>query len=73
MQLITLLIEFIKHPKHIGAIAPSSKILAEKMVDAIDFEDARYIVEITTKYGFVFGSFLVVIFGVHYIDRESKE
>ena len=28
MQLITFLHEFIKHPKHTGAIAPSSKILA---------------------------------------------
>ncbi|MCM3736113.1 methyltransferase domain-containing protein [Bacillus cytotoxicus] len=46
MQLITFLAEFIKHPKHIGAIAPSSKILAKKMVDTIDFEDAEYIVEL---------------------------
>ncbi|ENQ3105873.1 Phospholipid N-methyltransferase [Bacillus sp. 491mf] len=46
MQLITFLAEFIKHPKHIGAIAPSSKLLAKKMVDAIHFEDARYIVEL---------------------------
>lgn len=46
MKLITFLAEFIKHPKHIGAIAPSSKLLAKRMVDAIDFEDAGYIVEL---------------------------
>ncbi|ABY45821.1 MULTISPECIES: class I SAM-dependent methyltransferase [Bacillus cereus group] len=46
MQLITFLTEFIKHPKHTGAIAPSSHILAKKMVDAIDFETAKYIVEL---------------------------
>lgn len=46
MKFLTFVAEFIKHPKHIGAIAPSSKILAKKMVDAIDFEDAEYIVEL---------------------------
>ncbi|PEA52849.1 SAM-dependent methyltransferase [Bacillus pseudomycoides] len=46
MKLFTFLMEFIKHPKHIGAIAPSSKILAKKMVDAIDFRNAKYIVEL---------------------------
>ena len=46
MQLITFLHEFIKHPKHTGAIAPSSKILAKKMVDVIDFNKAKCIVEL---------------------------
>ena len=46
MQLITFLHEFIKHPKHTGAIAPSSKILAKKMVDVIDFNRAKCIVEL---------------------------
>ncbi|WP_377864059.1 class I SAM-dependent methyltransferase [Bacillus sp. R86525] len=46
MQLITFLHEFIKHPKHTGAVAPSSKILAKKMVDVIDFNRAKYIVEL---------------------------
>ena len=36
----------IKHPKHTGAIAPSSKILAKKMVDVIDFNKAKCIVEL---------------------------
>ena len=46
MQLITFLHEFIKHPKHTGAVAPSSKILAKKMVDVIDFNKAKCIVEL---------------------------
>ncbi len=50
MQLITFLHEFIKHPKHTGAIAPSSKILAKKMVDVIDFNRAKCIVELEYWY-----------------------
>ena len=50
MQLITFLHEFIKHPKHTGAIAPSSKILAKKMVDVIDFNKAKCIVELDSWY-----------------------
>ncbi len=30
MQLITFLHEFIKHPKHTGAIAPSSKNISKE-------------------------------------------
>lgn len=52
MQLITFLHEFIKHPKHTGAIAPSSKILARKMVDVIDFNRAKCIVELGPGTGF---------------------
>ncbi|AIK36087.1 MULTISPECIES: class I SAM-dependent methyltransferase [Bacillus] len=46
MQLITFLTEFVKHPKNTGAIAPSSNILAKKMVGAINFEEAKYILEL---------------------------
>lgn len=46
MQFITFLTQFIKQPKHTGAIAPSSKILAKKMVEVIDFESAKCIVEL---------------------------
>ena len=46
MQFITFLSEFIKHPKNTGAIAPSSNILAKAMVDAIDFDVAKCIVEL---------------------------
>lgn len=51
MQLITFLNEFIKHPKHTGAIAPSSKILAKQMVDIIDFNRAKCIVELGPSTG----------------------
>ncbi|WP_155590469.1 class I SAM-dependent methyltransferase [Lysinibacillus cavernae] len=46
MQFITFLTEFIKHPKTIGAISPSSKKLAHKMVQPICFESAQCIVEL---------------------------
>ncbi|MEN1938625.1 rRNA adenine N-6-methyltransferase family protein [Paenibacillus sp. 102] len=46
MQLITFLTEFVKHPKNTGAIAPSSNRLAKKMVGAINFEEAKYILEL---------------------------
>lgn len=46
MQLITFLTEFIKHPKTIGAISPSSKKLAYKMVQPICFETAQCIIEL---------------------------
>lgn len=38
-------LEYIKNPKSVGAIAPSSKFLADKMVNAINFEKAKCIVE----------------------------
>lgn len=43
MQLITFLTEFIKHPKYTGVVVPSSKILAKKMVDVIDFNKVKCI------------------------------
>ncbi|KPN95167.1 class I SAM-dependent methyltransferase [Lysinibacillus sp. ZYM-1] len=46
MHFITFLTEFIKHPKTIGAISPSSKKLAHKMVQPICFENAQCIVEL---------------------------
>ena len=39
------LLEYIKNPRKVGAIAPSSKHLACKMVESIDFEHAKCIVE----------------------------
>lgn len=38
-------IEFIKHPRKIGAVAPSGKALAKKMMQSIDFGSAKVIVE----------------------------
>lgn len=46
MNFIMFLTEFIKHPKTIGAISPSSKKLAHKMVQPICFEKAHSIVEL---------------------------
>ncbi|WP_315122209.1 rRNA adenine N-6-methyltransferase family protein [uncultured Clostridium sp.] len=37
--------EFVKNPKFIGAVAPSSKHLAEKMIEDIDFERCNCIIE----------------------------
>lgn len=37
--------EFYKNPQFIGAIAPSSKYLAEKMIENIDFQRCRCIIE----------------------------
>lgn len=39
------LIEYFKSPRTVGAVAPSSVKLAEKMADDIDFEKAKCIVE----------------------------
>lgn len=39
------LFEYLKSPRTVGAVAPSSKKLAEKMLDDIDFEKAKCIVE----------------------------
>ncbi|MGH4117433.1 class I SAM-dependent methyltransferase [Clostridium sp.] len=37
--------EFIKNPEFIGAVAPSSKYLAEKMIENINFKECDCIVE----------------------------
>lgn len=39
------LLEYIKNPRNVGAVAPSSSHLARKMVESIDFEHAECIVE----------------------------
>ena len=48
-----LFAEFLKHPRRIGAIAPSGKHLSAKMMTPIDFTSAKVIVE----YGPGTGSF----------------
>lgn len=45
--------EFLANPMVVGAVAPSSRHLAEKMVEGVDFEHARVVVE----YGPGMGSF----------------
>lgn len=37
--------EFIKNPKFIGAVAPSSEYLAEKMIEDINFKECNFIIE----------------------------
>lgn len=39
------LLEYIKNPRKVGAIMPSSKYLAHEMISSIDFEKADCIVE----------------------------
>ena len=50
---MSFIIEYIKHPRKIGAVAPSGKSLSLKMMQPIDFSVARVIVE----YGPGTGSF----------------
>lgn len=45
MRIITFLKEYFKAPRTVGAVAPSSERLAEKMVSDIDFQNAKCIVE----------------------------
>ena len=47
------LLEYLRHPRRVGAVAPSGKGLAEKMMEPIDFDRAECIVE----YGPGTGSF----------------
>ncbi|MBR0091923.1 MAG: SAM-dependent methyltransferase [Lachnospiraceae bacterium] len=56
--------EYIRNPRSVGAVAPSSKVLARKMVKAVDFENARCIVE----YGPGTGSFTRQI-----LSRKKEE
>lgn len=45
MESVSFLKNYIKYPRIIGAICPSSKALAKKMIEKIDFENAKCIVE----------------------------
>jgi len=62
--MLRFLIHFLKDPKNIGAVAPSGKFLAEKMMKSIQFDNAKCIVE----YGPGTGSFTKEI-----IKRKKKE
>jgi phosphatidylethanolamine/phosphatidyl-N-methylethanolamine N-methyltransferase len=46
MHLNSFLNEFVKHPRNTGAIAPSSKILARMMIDPIQFNRTKIIIEL---------------------------
>lgn len=41
---INFLTEYIKHPRKIGAVAPSGNNLARKMIKPINFKSAKIIV-----------------------------
>jgi len=45
MKIIKFLIEYFKSPRTVGAVAPSSQRLSEKMIKNIDFENLNCIVE----------------------------
>lgn len=45
MKIMKFLIEYLKSPRTVGAVAPSSERLAERMVRGIDFKNAEFIVE----------------------------
>lgn len=45
MKSLLFLLQYITKPRTVGAIMPSSKHLAEKMIDTINFGSAKYIVE----------------------------
>ncbi|WML37468.1 rRNA adenine N-6-methyltransferase family protein [Clostridium sp. OS1-26] len=45
MKWVKFLIEYVKSPRTVGAVAPSSEKLADRMVNDIDFKNAKCIVE----------------------------
>ncbi|MEX2217647.1 MAG: methyltransferase domain-containing protein [Phycisphaerales bacterium] len=44
-QSVRFIREFLSHPKRVGAVAPSSRFLAEKMVEGVNFARAGVVVE----------------------------
>lgn len=45
MKIVKFLIEYLKSPRTVGAVAPSSERLAKKMISDIDFKNSKCIVE----------------------------
>ncbi|MCK1995553.1 SAM-dependent methyltransferase [Peribacillus muralis] len=45
MKDLSFLFQYIVNPKAVGAILPSSRFLGDKMIEGIDFKQAKYIVE----------------------------
>lgn len=64
MEVVSFLKNYIKYPRMIGAICPSSKALAKKMMENIDFENAECIVEYGPGTG---------VFTEEIIKRKKKE
>ncbi|MFJ7953637.1 class I SAM-dependent methyltransferase [Lysinibacillus sp. NPDC096418] len=42
---ISFLLQFLINPKTVGAVLPSSNFLGDRMIEKIDFKEAKYIVE----------------------------
>ena len=64
MKFTKFLFEYIKSPRKVGAIAPSSEKLAEKMVEGIDFQNAKCIVEYGPGTG---------VFTDKLVERKTKD
>jgi phospholipid N-methyltransferase len=64
MELLSFLKQYIEKPRTVGAILPSSKYLANKMVENIDFKSANCIVEYGPGTG---------VFSEKIIRRRKKE
>ncbi|KMY50106.1 class I SAM-dependent methyltransferase [Peribacillus loiseleuriae] len=45
MKPFNFIFQYMLNPREVGAVLPSSKYLAEKMVEGVDFHNAKYIVE----------------------------
>lgn len=45
-EYLQLFLRFLRQPRTVGAIAPSSRVLAREMVDGLDLNAARHIVEL---------------------------
>ena len=58
------LVGFLKHPRMVGSVIPSSRILIDKMLDPVDWENTRLFVE----YGPGVGTFTQ-----HILDRLAPD
>jgi phospholipid N-methyltransferase len=64
MKKLLFLLQYIVRPRTVGAILPSSKHLADKMINTIDFSNAKYIVEYGPGTG---------VFTQELINRRDKQ
>lgn len=64
MEILSFLKQYIIKPRTVGAILPSSKYLASRMIENIDFNTARYIVEYGPGTG---------VFSEKMIKRRNRE
>ena len=64
MELLSFLKQYVTKPRTVGAILPSSKYLASRMIENINFNTARYIVEYGPGTG---------VFSEKMIKRKNRE